>query len=533
MAKVFREWPRSGRAARAWLTILSLVPGAAHAAMPSEPPPRGLDPSLLASRPQLIIVQAPTQPAEAVETRPANTRQPAPLDPVSRPPQAAPPVRDVEAGELSQQHMTERWVIDQLARKQIADLSQAPGGQWLHGSFVAGLIDGSAHPTVPFTSVRLSHGEVRGDVLVEQPQASLVAFEGVRFNAGFSAKNARFPGSLWLAHGTRLGGPLALDSASVGGDLELEESTFVQRASLAGLTTSGAVFLDRADFLDGLDLRSASIGATVQAYDTAFRCTTSCDYLPSLNLSGARISRDLLLGDISVVGNTQADYLGINGSLQLSRPSFGGVADFTSGTVGFLALSMPQLPKNLSISQMRYGSISNGQRPYNAANSWKDLKQLLASGDTPGDIYAHLEQFFHDSGYAGIADEVYVESRVQERKNLPWVAYFLNVLSDYTIGYGRHPVRAFLFMAMFVLTGVVVFANVKEMEDTEPDKPGPSYNAFWYSLDLFVPIARLQAADRWIPKRQRRLAWVYLRLHVLLGWVLVPLGLAAVSGLVH
>jgi hypothetical protein len=71
------------------------------------------------------------------------------------------------------------------------------------------------------------------------------------------------------------------------------------------------------------------------------------------------------------------------------------------------------------------------------------------------------------------------------------------------------------------------------MDDTEPAKPRPSYSAFWYSLDLFVPIARLQAADRWVPKQQRYLAWIYLRLHVLLGWVLVPLGLAAVSGLIQ
>ena len=393
----------------------------------------------------------------------------------------------------------------------------------------------SLSPGSAIASVRLSNGEVRGDVALDVwPTASLVAFDYVHFTAGFSALEAHFPGSLKLTHSS-VDGPMLFDGARVGASLELQDSSFAQTVSLSGIAVEGAVFLDRSKFSHGLEMKNANVVGTVQAYSATFGCLASCDDSLSLSLSEARIGRDLVLSDVVVQGNTQADYLGVDGNLQIERPSFAGSADFTSGTVGkYLVLELPRLPKlGLRISQLRYGSISNGQRQYSAADTWQDLRRLLAGCEYSSDIYAHLEEFFHDSGEVAIADEVYVERKIQERKKLSLPAKLLNWLTFLTIGYGRHPARAFIWMALFVAIGVAVFWSEKQMDAMEPDKPQPNYSPFWYSLDLFVPIARLQAADRWAPRQQRYLAWIYLRLHVLLGWVLVPLGLAAVSGLIQ
>ena len=75
-------------------------------------------------------------------------------------------------------------------------------------------------------------------------------------------------------------------------------------------------------------------------------------------------------------------------------------------------------------------------------------------------------------------------------------------------------------------------------------------NSFWYSLDLFAPAIDLHVADGWMPKlpekpfpdpsswRQRllwhcrRWRWYYMHIHKCIGWILVPLGLAAVLGIV-
>lgn len=101
------------------------------------------------------------------------------------------------------------------------------------------------------------------------------------------------------------------------------------------------------------------------------------------------------------------------------------------------------------------------------------------------------------------------------------------------VGYGREPQRAFYWSALVVVFGwLVVF---RRREDVDPrdikdrDKP---YDAFWYSLDLFLPIATLEAADIWIPRQSSKVRRYYASVHSVLGWILIPIGLAAITGLV-
>jgi hypothetical protein len=53
-----------------------------------------------------------------------------------------------------------------------------------------------------------------------------------------------------------------------------------------------------------------------------------------------------------------------------------------------------------------------------------------------------------------------------------------------------------------------------------------------FSLDLFLPIANLQVANLWVPKKDRRFARNYVHIHKILGALLVPIGLAAVTGII-
>jgi len=58
------------------------------------------------------------------------------------------------------------------------------------------------------------------------------------------------------------------------------------------------------------------------------------------------------------------------------------------------------------------------------------------------------------------------------------------------------------------------------------------YNAFWYSLDLFLPIIKLGEADVWSPKDDRRCAIFYKKVHIIIGSLFVPIGLAAWTGII-
>jgi hypothetical protein len=58
------------------------------------------------------------------------------------------------------------------------------------------------------------------------------------------------------------------------------------------------------------------------------------------------------------------------------------------------------------------------------------------------------------------------------------------------------------------------------------------WNRFWYSLGLFLPFVDLQADKVWKPKADQTFLRNYMRVHILLGWILIPLVLAALTGLI-
>lgn len=59
-----------------------------------------------------------------------------------------------------------------------------------------------------------------------------------------------------------------------------------------------------------------------------------------------------------------------------------------------------------------------------------------------------------------------------------------------------------------------------------------TYNPFWYSLALFLPISGLDDAKVWGPRRERKKTRLYMRLHSLLGYLLIPIGIAAWTGII-
>jgi tetratricopeptide (TPR) repeat protein len=59
-----------------------------------------------------------------------------------------------------------------------------------------------------------------------------------------------------------------------------------------------------------------------------------------------------------------------------------------------------------------------------------------------------------------------------------------------------------------------------------------AYSRFWSSLGLFLPFVDLQADKVWKPKADQIFLRNYMRVHIILGWILVPLVLAALTGLI-
>jgi hypothetical protein len=168
-----------------------------------------------------------------------------------------------------------------------------------------------------------------------------------------------------------------------------------------------------------------------------------------------------------------------------------------------------------------------------------EAERLLRFVDNAGydeGLYIQLEQFLKARGYPEQADTVFITGQERgkderlQRFSSPWIRSWI---LDLATKYGRQPWRSLALAAGVVLFGAIVFGKRDDMEVTDKKFEGRKYHPIWYSFDLFVPIIQLEAASVWVPKPDKRRKWLYLRIHRLLGWILVPIVIVATTGLLQ
>jgi hypothetical protein len=124
-------------------------------------------------------------------------------------------------------------------------------------------------------------------------------------------------------------------------------------------------------------------------------------------------------------------------------------------------------------------------------------------------------------------------------------------------GYGVHTWLLLIPIFLFLFVGTLVFWAPKALV-TPPGTPGESNegqaNAIYltspsgqeqsqdelgqhlverasYSLDLFLPLINLHIDENWQPNRLGR--QIYAVVHSMVGWILVPLLLASLTGIIR
>jgi hypothetical protein len=196
-------------------------------------------------------------------------------------------------------------------------------------------------------------------------------------------------------------------------------------------------------------------------------------------------------------------------------------------------------------------------------DSWDHLREIFINNvNFSADAYESLEAYFRRVGEHHLADAVYIHRKQEELKDrdMYWPRKMWSHVLYWFVGYGKRPEKALIWSL-----GIVVFGSVfvfrpskmcrKEDKGGNEDAPEPAQeknlrcNSFWYSLDLFAPAIDLHVADAWNPEipvdpfpeqgrygqvlwHLHRWRWYYVRIHKTIGWILIPLGLAAVLGIV-
>ena len=231
-------------------------------------------------------------------------------------------------------------------------------------------------------------------------------------------------------------------------------------------------------------------------------------------------------------------------------------------------------------------------RLFNPGSETYERPLALINGSTfRRNSYIRLESYYRGRGMEKEANNVYFAMRSRESKS-GWPKYLSNGLLLITVGYGKWPWLALVWSLFFIVIGCIVFfcednmvMNKKYEDDytnkelpQNPSKLGvlliklrnpvtstihstfatlktriteifcllmcsgdkapdkntmePKYNPLWYSIALFLPIVELEDVKIWTPNPKCTWRRLYMRLHVILGYLLIPIGLAAWTGLI-
>ncbi|MFO1146816.1 MAG: hypothetical protein U1E62_00460 [Alsobacter sp.] len=437
-----------------------------------------------------------------------------------------------------------------------ADRLEARGGLTLRGAEVAG--------TVRLETARIGGlVEIDGAVLAE-PDGLVLAGRGLRAEGltlrgaqckgGIDLKNARLETGVeaqGLTLESRSGAALDGDSLEAGGNIVLRRATVSGEIRLPGLAARGDLDISGASIVHG--------GAT------------------ALDLERAVVEGGFLLREATRIE---------------------GVLDLTGARLGTLHDTYEAWPErgDLLLNRCIYGAIIDG--PVDAAGrlAWLARQDPARWGeDFWPQPYEQLAAVFREMGHDEDARRVLVKKeRLQRRARRAragsplWQGLLVakDGLLRVTVGYGRQPLLAFLWLAVFWLAGVAVFANAERAGAMKPNSavilrspewtgcslqrgvnqpipgsdtpvqgralPGqsqldcyrsqfealsyPELNVWMYSLDTLFPVLELGQRSYWRPDTLQawgRFTIGYYYFELIVGWALSLLAVAGFSGLVR
>ena len=298
---------------------------------------------------------------------------------------------------------------------------------------------------------------------------------GLRAQGGeVRAVVARIAGRLLLS-GARLEHPsgtcLRLSRAEVGADLFCRGLVAVGRVKLEG----------------------ASVGSRVDLEDARLR-----------NPGGTALdARSLRAGEVFLLPAGPID----------------GAVGLEHARIGLLVDDPERWPGALSLDGLVYESLE----PRLPARQRLHWLALDPDGYQP-QPYEHLAAHYTALGQVAEARRVLLaKERAQRRGSTP-LGRVWALLQDVTVAYGYEPWRAFLWLALLVTAGSVVYG-------TQPPRPlkadeAPHFNPVVYTLDLLIPLVDLGQERAFDPAGGYQ--WLSYAL-VAAGWILVTVIAAAVA----
>ncbi len=201
-----------------------------------------------------------------------------------------------------------------------------------------------------------------------------------------------------------------------------------------------------------------------------------------------------------------------------------------------IGISAQQVPISLSIRR-RINWISHHNHPF-SPQPYEHYAQYLAQlGLESSSINVQIRKW-----------DDYLKSYAGKGLSI-WRLIQLYILK-YVLAYGYKPWRSMYFVIGFILVGTLVFRLGYQAGHITPSSADvllsseyrqknllpsdyPAFNAFFYSLDTFIPLVSMHIEEYWAPSKDLTLPSLLIRsyfvIHVVAGWFLVT---AAIGGFI-
>ncbi|MDB6124955.1 MAG: hypothetical protein JWQ71_3948 [Pedosphaera sp.] len=432
---------------------------------------------------------------------------------------------------------SEKFVLAQVALGKSADLNRQftdETNRVLRAAFIEALLTQTG-TNVHRNGFAIAHAVILDALDLHNAEVhSETRLAECRFAGAVNFSKSIFENGLSLA-GSAFGGPANFSSMKIGRVADFDQICFGAEVNAAQLEITGVFTAHEAHFnstTDMVDFTSLKTGG-----DAFFSHAT---FAGPVTFQSAHIAENWrfdgsLFTNLAALVNLEEVKVGAATTFVGCR--FAGYVSFRDArfaALDFSKVTWPALHDDspwLWLNGMTYGRISAGSEK----DSWQNLYNLVertAHGSAySADVFARLDDYYLHLGYPRQANIFFRAQKKREREEVlsgpSWVwSFFL----EQFVGYGRSPERAIFWSVAIIGIGCVMF-RPNRMEPQKPEYTGRKYSPFWYSVDVYLPIIKLHDAEIWKPKEEYVLSHVWRRIHTVLGWALIPIAIAAWTGM--
>lgn len=397
-------------------------------------------------------------------------------------------------------------------------------------------------------------------------------FTGCRISGSAFFESATFAGeanfvSAWIDDRAMFDGVTFAQNADfarahIGDSAEFNQTIFKKDACFHGVTIQDSGFFKKVDCSGKADFSYIRTGSNAEFTASVFRGTAvfnsaefgghtvfnECAFIAKADFSAAVFRGGSAFAKVRFSGDVFFYSCEFNMDAGFGQSVFEATVSFLNATFRTLIFGplegspTTQFRGNIDFRGCTYDTIA-------PVSVWKKLVELQEPYDRQP--FAQMEQAFRRAGHDHLANRVYHKRKRVESDNIRFLRFGVWMLDRFhwwVTGYGVELWRLLIGIVLVVIAGSLVFLLDGAVQPSQPThlpvivRPLPEgegvtslryMDALRVSFRLFLPV-EIPSGSGWKPSSQ--CFWGILRftdfatLLKLLGWILVPVGLAGLTG---